>query len=59
MQKPVKGFAVLQKIYEALHRNPRTPEAGSSGHALRSHPDRLVEAPFLFGSHDFNLDDPS
>jgi hypothetical protein len=25
MQKPVKGFAVLQKIYEALHRNPRTP----------------------------------
>jgi hypothetical protein len=26
---------------------------------LRSHPDRLVEPPLLFGRHDFNLDDPS
>src|SRR5207245_2629021 len=48
----VDCFATFKKVDEALDGHTGAAEAGRAAHALRIHPDGLVQTAFLFSSHN-------
>ena len=57
LEKPVDRFAAFEEVDQALDGHTGAPEAGGAAHALRIHPNCLVQPAFLFGGHNLKVGD--